>query len=105
MRVVYSDASDTGFGGYKVQHGGYIVHSQWSEVEAKESSTWRELQAVAEILEAVAAKLANHRVRWFTDNQNVVRIILVGSKKEKPQLEALRIFRLSLQHCIKVEPA
>ena len=26
VRVVYSDASETGFGGYTVEHGGHIVH-------------------------------------------------------------------------------
>ena len=27
VRIVYSDASDTGFGGYIVEHGRYVVHS------------------------------------------------------------------------------
>ena len=26
VRVVYSDASETGYGGYVVEHGGHIVH-------------------------------------------------------------------------------
>ena len=54
MRIAYSDASDSGFGGYTVKHGGHIVHGQWTEQESKESSTWRELRAVAEILKSVA---------------------------------------------------
>lgn len=104
LRVVYSDASDTGFGGYTVEHGGLVVNGQWTVQEAMESSTWRELKAVAEILESVASKLRNHRVRWFTDNQNVVRIIQVGSRKQNLQLEAVRIFRLSIDFSIKLEP-
>ena len=34
-----------------------------------------------QVLMAVAPKLKNCRVRWFTDNQNVARILQVGSKK------------------------
>ena len=34
-------------------------------------------------LETTAHKLSNMRVKWFTDNQNVARIIEVGSKKQK----------------------
>lgn len=104
VRVVYSDASDTGFGSYLVEHGKHVVHGQWSEAESRESSTWRELRAVSESLEAVAQKLTNLRVRWFTDNQNVVRIIQVGSRILKLQQEALNIFRLTVKHNILLEP-
>ena len=57
----------------------------------QKSSTWRELKAVAEVLGAVGSKLSDLRLRWFTDNQNVVRIIQVGSKKEELQLIAIKI--------------
>ena len=50
IRVVYSDASGSGFGGYTVEHGPQIVHGQWSEWEAQQSSTWRELKAVCKLL-------------------------------------------------------
>lgn len=80
LRVVYSDASDTG---YTVEHGSHVVHGQWSIQEAKESSTWRELKAVAEILESVACKLSNLRVCWFTD-QNIIQVgrFAVNSSKK-----------------------
>ena len=73
-------------------------------VEGNESSTWRELRAVTKSLEAVAQYLANHRVRWFTDNQNVVRIIQVGSRKQKLQAEALSIFKTAVKYNISLEP-
>ena len=57
VRVVYSDASDTGYGGYIVEHSNHIAHGQWDQSEAKESSTWRELKAVALVLASVAHKL------------------------------------------------
>ena len=47
--------------------------------------------AVAMILDAVNGMLINHRVKWFTDNQNVVHIIKVGSSVGEI---ALRIFKV-----------
>ena len=70
VRVVYSDASDTGYGGFVVEHDPCVAYGQWTEQEAQQSSTWRELTAVLQILRAVAVKLKNCRVRWFTDNHS-----------------------------------
>ena len=94
MRVVYSDASSTGYAGFTVEHGCHIALGQWNAIEAEKSSTWRELTAVARVLEAVSKKLSNSRVKWFTDNQNVVRIICVGSKVSDLQVVALKIFKI-----------
>ena len=104
VRVVYSDASDTGYGGYVIEHGACVAYGQWTEQEAQQSSTWRELTAVLRVLMAVAAKLSNFRVRWFTDNQNVARILVVGSKKPLLQAVALTIFSLTVQSQIRLEP-
>ena len=60
--MVYSDASDTGFGGYVVEHGGCVTHGQWIASEAEQSSTWRELSAVYFVLLSVANKLVNTHV-------------------------------------------
>ena len=57
VRVVYSDASDTGYGGYVVEHGPCVAYGQWTEQEAQQSSTWRELTAVLRVLMSVATKL------------------------------------------------
>ena len=102
--MVYSDASDTGFGGYVVEHGGCITHGQWTVEEAQKSSTWRELSAVYLVLVSVATKLVNMRVRWFTDNQNVVRILQVGSRKPELHEIALRVFSLAIECQIRLEP-
>ena len=102
MRVVYSDASSTGYGGYTVEHGKMVANGQWSASEAAQSS--RELRAVRMVLESFKAKLRNERVRWFTDNQNVVRIVQCGSKKPNLQSEALRIFSACVSNNIRVEP-
>ena len=55
-----------------------------------------------EVLRGVAPRLVNHRVLWFTDN--VASILLVGSRKECLQALALKIFSLSIQHNIRLEP-
>ena len=52
VRVVYSDASSTGYGGYLVEHGNMVANGHWSESESKQSSTWRELRAVRLVLES-----------------------------------------------------
>ena len=57
-----------------------------------------------EVLRGVAPSLVNHCVRWFTDNQNVARILLVGSRKESLQALTLKIFSLSIKHNIRLEP-
>ena len=33
VRIAYSDASGTGYGGYTVQHGCHIGHGLWTEHE------------------------------------------------------------------------
>ena len=100
VRVVFLDASGTGYARYTVQHGCHIAHSLWSEPEKVKSSTWRELTAVARVLEAVSSLLQNSRVKWFTDNQNVVRIIKVGSRVDELQKLALCIFWMMLSYNI-----
>ena len=98
MRVVYSDASDMGYGGYLVEHGKLVANGQWSKDEAKQSFTWRELRAVRLVLESFQTLLKNERVQWFSDNQNVVRIVQYGSRVPALQSESLAIFSLSMRN-------
>ena len=43
-------------------------------------------------------------MRWFTDNQNVARIISVGSRVPELQILATNIFRMALRYQISIEP-
>ena len=104
IRVVYSDASATGYGGFTVEHGCHAANGAWSKEEMAQSSTWRELKAVRKVLESLLPKLKNERVQWFSDNQNVVRILNIGSKKPHLQKEALAVFSLAAQNLIRIEP-
>ena len=54
---------------------------------------------------AVAEKLHNMRVRWFMDNQNVVRILKGGSGKPDVQVEALRVFKACVANNIRLDRA
>ena len=72
--------------------------------EAHQSSTWRELRAVRLVLEELGPKLKNCRVCWFINNQNIMRIVLYGSRKPILQEEALVIFTTDINYQIKVEP-
>ena len=102
-RVVYSDASTTGYGGYVVELGNDVAHGQWSADESRLSSTWRELKAVYLVLLSFATKLSGHTVKWFTDNQGVAYIVSNGSWKEHLQDGAMAIFEICFQHSIKLE--
>ena len=62
LRVVYTDASDTGYGGYTVEHGCHVAHGQWLPSKRQQRSIWQELRAVRLVLESLVSKLANERV-------------------------------------------
>ena len=58
---------------------------------------------MSRVLESKAVKLSGERVRWFTDNLNIVHILKVGSKKPHLQ-EVLKVFNMCVGHLIKLEP-
>ena len=60
----------------------------WFADLAQESSTTREILAVRKVLQYFGPKLPGLCVKWHTDNQNVARIIGVGSRKSGLQSEA-----------------
>ena len=60
--------------------------------------------AVRKVLQSLAPNLAGLCVKWYTDNQNVARIIDVGSRKSGLQSETERIFEICVHHGISIEP-
>ena len=101
VRVVYSNASSTGYGSYTVEHGILVASGHWSSAH---SSKWNELLAVRMVLELFKVKLANERIHWFTDNHNVVRIVQYGNLKPLLQAEAVGIFSICANNHICIEP-
>ena len=59
---------NTGYGGYTVEHGGL----EWNVVR-RGSSAKLHLEGVESSPTGIRIIYTNERVRWFTDNQNVVR--------------------------------
>ncbi|XP_069112417.1 uncharacterized protein [Argopecten irradians] len=101
--VVYSDASNTGYGGYVVDTPNGTAHGMWSDAEKEQSSTWRELTAVRNVFMSMEHLLRDKRVKWFTDNQNVVRIVSRGSMKPCLQEIAYTIFRTCLRTNVSLD--
>ena len=56
------------------------------------------------VLESFQSKLRHERVHWFTDNQNVVKIVECGSTRPSLQAEALAIFSICVRGNIRIEP-
>ena len=56
------------------------------------------------VLLSVVGNLGNMRVRWFMDNQNVVRILKFGSCKSHLQVEALKVFKACVANNIRLRP-
>jgi hypothetical protein len=95
---MHSDASNTGYGGYIVETPTNIAHGMWSEYESSKSSTWKELTAVKHIILSMVNILKDKRIKWFTDNQNVVSIVAKGSMKLEIDDITLCIFKNCVQH-------
>jgi hypothetical protein len=101
---VFSDASDTGIGGYIRGIPELRFHATWTPTEKQRSSTWRELAAVLRTLSEFRNHLSHHKVKWFTDNSNVPRIITGGSVKADLHEIALDIFNVCRSHDIVIIP-
>ena len=97
--VVYSHASDTGFGGYLVKCGKHEVAGSWDIHQLSFSSTLKELLAVKYVLISLIDKLPGFSVKWFTDNKNVALIL---SKKPHLQNEILQIFNICYPRSIGI---
>ena len=94
---------DSGFGGFSVQCGKDLVAGQYNATEMQASSTLREMLAVKYVLLSLIDKLSGCSIKWFTDNQNVLKIISCGSGKDHLQQEVLSIFNLCCANNISIE--
>ncbi|XP_068238348.1 uncharacterized protein [Palaemon carinicauda] len=103
VKFVFSDASGHAFGGYVVNSRHGISHGMWSSEEIGKSSTWRELVAVHRVLIFLNHEVEGKRVKWFTDNKNIVSIISKGSMKVDLQNISLDIYRHCLVNSIHLE--
>jgi hypothetical protein len=97
-RIVYSDASNMGCGGFIVAMNGSETFIPWAKDEINSSSTWKELNAVFLLCNALKDSLKGHKVKWYTDNANVGNIICKGSMVNDLQQLALKIHNFCIEN-------
>ena len=100
----WSDASDSGWGGFCLEKGMEVARGDWPEevLSKNMSSTWRELRGSALVLLSLAPRIAGSACIHRSDNQAAVHIITYGSRKAHLQAEALAIHRICQQHAIQL---
>ena len=67
-------------------------------------STWRELKGTFNVLCSFVKIIKGRKVRHRTDNQNVVRALTNGSKKQHLQAVTMDIFKLCIENNINLFP-
>ena len=72
------------------------VDFKLNETDMQKSSTFRELRAVEFSLKSFSTQLHGKFLKLYTDNQNVVRIISVGSTVHDLQKLAISIFQICI---------
>ncbi|CAC5411397.1 unnamed protein product [Mytilus coruscus] len=75
----------------------------WSSSEGQNSSTWKELTAVRNVLLSLLDFIKDKRLKSFTDNQNIVSIITKGSMKGHLQDISGDIYQSCLRHNISLD--
>ncbi len=101
--VVFSDASDIAGASYVVGVGDRVARGAWNHIEKHKSSTWKELKAVEIVLKSFTRILADKKIKWFTDSQNVVQIVEVGSGRSELHTMARAIFSTCIENNISIK--
>ena len=98
----FSDASESGWGGFTAQVGGKVAVGSWSWEEMGRSSTFCELRATRRVLESLAPHLKGSEVLHRTVNKNTEVILSVGSRKADLHNEAVSIYKLCQAYDIRL---
>ena len=101
--VIFTDASESGFGGFSATIDGAAVSGMWTQDDIGSSSTHRELKAIYFVCLSYLDQLRGKKVKFFTDNQGAARIVSIGSSKPELQQIAMAIFNVCLINCIQIE--
>ena len=95
--TVYLDASDQAWRGYCVKVSNSVAKGSFTQEEAEESSTFRELRGTYYVLSSLVKEVRGNVVRHRTDILNVVRVLSVSSRKPALQHAAIRTFQFCLE--------
>ena len=101
--VMYSDASNIACGAYSVEIESKVFHKMFNDFESIQSSTWREMRAIEQALSSFKLQFSGKSLKWYTDNQNCLRIVQAGSMKEPLQSLAYSIFSICTKHSISID--
>ena len=102
--LVPSDASNTGWGCHCPAFPDMVTRCMWlvDGVLKDSSSTKRELSVVKLTLQSLIKPLSNRAVRWATDNQNVTRILMHGSRVHHLHQDVLNAFSLCQENRVRL---
>ena len=101
--MTFSDASDVAFGGFSASLDGLAATGMFTFDDLGQSSTFHELKAIYDVLLSFAGQLTHQRVKVFTDNQRVSRIVSIGSSKARLYLVTLSLFQFCSARDISLE--
>ena len=79
--VIFTDASNHAYDGFISNSNTTEAYGIWSEQEQGQSSTFRELKAIHNVIESYAPLLAHSKVKLFSDSQGACSIVDKGSPK------------------------
>lgn len=99
-KLIYSDASAVGAGAFIQNIPGSELTQLWTSEESNKSSTWRELRAVLLFLNTHKGILQKQSIKWYSDCQNVIKILNKGSMKPELNDMALSIYRFCITYSI-----
>ena len=102
--VLTCDASQSGYGAH-ITFGSdrKFCSGMWSSFERAKSSSFRELMVIFLALKSFQSFIMGKKVKIFSDNQNVVRIVHNGSSVAHLQQIAVDIFSFCLTNSVSFQ--
>ena len=102
--VLTCNASESGYGAH-ISFGGEqrFRSGMWSSVEQAKSSSFCELMAVCLALKSFQNFFSGKKVKIFSDNQNIVRIVHAGSSIIHLQQIAVDIFSFCMTNSVSFQ--
>ena len=81
-----------GLGGFVLSKGSEVARGDWpsESLDIRASTTWRELRAIALVLDSLSNELKSRSCIHLSDNKAAVHIVKYGRRKPHLQQEALQ---------------
>ena len=102
INISCCDASSVGLGAIMCNDT-HTAHKQWTEMEAKKSSNWRELETIHFAICSFLQIVSNSQLKIYTDSQSAAHIVESGSMKSELQNLAVSIFNTCLINNVRLD--